>query len=228
VPWRHWGIEGSAPATRPQQRPAQHPHVQPKPWIELHERSGSWDNGASIGAGGLILVASVGSLGNSAFTQVPAEKFMSWFDALTIDRSRLLTGASPETILSVEEQLKCRFPAEYRQFLESADGGIVKTFLFYSAGAGLHPAETLLSVNGALRPDHPLVCIGRDASDDFGFLRSDLPCEVCPVYFIFHETLELDRVAGSFADFMSEIAHLRGEERFVPRRLDLPQLRMRD
>ena len=95
-------------------------------------------------------------------------------------------------------------PSDFENFLHWRDGGNFASnrFGIYSAGKGVHPDETLLSANINRPDDFPLLLVGSDASEEFGFLKSDLPCRTCPVYFYLHETEVLDKVADSWHEFL--------------------------
>jgi hypothetical protein len=144
------------------------------------------------------------------------EETVSWIAHLQLHRFGLLPPASPALLGSVEDRLGVRFPREYREFLLAADGGMLNDFLFYSVGDGLHPAETLLAANTSASKDYPLFCVGRDAFDDFGFLKSNLALANPPVHFLFHETWESTKVAESFAEFLAKIASLEPGMPFTP------------
>jgi hypothetical protein len=136
---------------------------------------------------------------------------MNWARDIEMDRSRLVRGASADVIAQLENRLDCQFPVEYREFLSFADGGYLGNFVFFSAGEGIHPGETLLATNSR-DSAYPIIAVGRDASDDFGFLKSDLPAETCPVYFACHETYKTDKVANSFREFVIKVASLKPGE----------------
>src|SRR6478735_6232920 len=96
---------------------------------------------------------------------------MNWVNQLSLERFNLLPPVPSSLVENAEEQLGVRFPDAYREFLMHADGGMLGNFIFYSVGAGLHPDETILQSNLQRSHDFPLLSIGRDASDDFGFER---------------------------------------------------------
>lgn len=129
---------------------------------------------------------------------------MTWPAEIVPDRTGLLPGASPATITAVETQLDIRFPQELIEFLLWADGGQIarKRFIIYSAGAGIHPAETLLSANRGCEAAFPLLLVGREAEEEFGFKKSDLLAQTSPVYFYRHDEDDLDKIAGSFREFI--------------------------
>jgi len=128
---------------------------------------------------------------------------MSWNDIVP-DRSGLLPGADAATIQAVEAEIGMKLPQEFVEFLLWADGGQIaqKRFIVYSAGAGIHPAETLLAANRGHDTAFPLILVGREAEEEFGFRKSDLPARVAPVYFYRHDEDGLDRIAGSFSEFV--------------------------
>lgn len=128
---------------------------------------------------------------------------MSWDDYVP-DRSGLLPGADAAAIQAVEVTLGTKLPQEFVDFLRWADGGQIarKRFIVYSAGAGIHPAETLLSANRGCDTAFPLLVVGREAEEEFGFKKSDLPAPTSPVYFYRHDEGDLDKIAGSFREFV--------------------------
>jgi cell wall assembly regulator SMI1 len=142
---------------------------------------------------------------------------MSWLDNIALDRTKLMPATTPEIVRLIEHRLSCSFPSDYREFLYSADGGIIGNFMLYSAGKGFHPQETLLAANEGREAVFPIIAIGADATDDFGFRKVDLPAESCSVYFIGHETYDLYKVANSFKDFLMQIASLKPGEPLVVR-----------
>ena len=115
----------------------------------------------------------------------------------------MCAGAARETVEQVEQELGVELPEVHKAFLRFADGGVLGIFIFYSAGDGIHRAERLLAAYRRYGPDCPILAIGRDASDDFGFLRGELSARSPAVYFMSHETWELFQVAPSFLDFVS-------------------------
>jgi hypothetical protein len=129
---------------------------------------------------------------------------MAWLDDIIKDRAGLMDGANPRDITDVQDQLGVVLPSDFVQFLTWADGGFLpgKKFIVYSVGSGIHPSETLTAANKNRPLNFPLVAIGCDAEDDFGFKKSDLPAASCPVYFYNHEEDRLDRVADSFSEFL--------------------------
>lgn len=124
-------------------------------------------------------------------------------------RAFLLPGATEATVAAAEKMLGVSLPSSLRDFLRWADGGQLagKTIIVYSAGIGLCSDETLVSANTDREPGYPLLNIGRDATNEFGFLKTDLTKGIPPVYFLFHETGELDRVAESFVEFIMKYEH---------------------
>ena len=129
---------------------------------------------------------------------------MTWPAEVVADCTGLLPGASQATITAVETQLGVRFPEEFVEFLLWADGGQIakKRFIIYSAGNGIHPSETLLQANAHTPPDFPLLVVGRESEEEFGFKKTDLPAPSCPIYFYAHEECCLDRTADSFRNFV--------------------------
>ena len=79
-----------------------------------------------------------------------------------------------------------------------------------------HPDETILKANLQRSHDYPILIIGRDASDDFGFERGAVDSLACPVFFNSHETWQLVPVAGSFREFLATIAGLEPGQVFIP------------
>ncbi len=128
---------------------------------------------------------------------------MQW-DDIVPDRSGLLPGASMAAVQAVEECLGVPLPQEFVSFLLWADGGQIaqRKFIVYSAGAGIHPSETLLSANRGLEGDFPLLLAGRESEEEFGFKKSDLPSVSAPVYFYVHDEGHLDKTANSFREFV--------------------------
>jgi hypothetical protein len=128
---------------------------------------------------------------------------MQWDDVVP-DRSGLLPGADAVIVQSVEAELGMRLPQEFVDFLLWADGGQIaqRRFIVYSAGAGIHPSETLLAANRGRDAGFPLILVGREAEEEFGFKKSDLPSRSAPVYFYRHDEDGLDKVAGSFREFV--------------------------
>ena len=128
---------------------------------------------------------------------------MNWHE-LVPDSSSLLPGADQSLLSQIQEQIEVSLPSDFENFLHWRDGGNFASnrFGIYSAGKGVHPDETLLSANINRPDDFPLLLVGSDASEEFGFLKSDLPCRTCPVYFYLHETEVLDKVADSWHEFL--------------------------
>lgn len=129
---------------------------------------------------------------------------MSWNDLIP-DRSGLLPGADAAVIKTVEAELGTTLPQEFVDFLLWADGGLIahERFIIYSAGAGIHPAETLLAANRDRGEDFPLILVAREAEEEFGFRKSDLPAQSAPVYVYLHEWDEIEKIAGSFREFVA-------------------------
>lgn len=134
---------------------------------------------------------------------------MTWPEQLLRDRGELLSPADPGVIEEVARSLGIHFPQEYVEFLLWADGGILpgKRFLLYSVGPGLHPAETILAANRDRPADFPLLLIGRDAFEEFGFLKAELvaPKPTSPLYLWLHETEATKQLASSFSAFIRSI-----------------------
>jgi len=133
---------------------------------------------------------------------------VSWIDALTFDRPRLRPPAALEAIHEVEQQLGCRFPKDFVEFLTVHDGGDVcaKKYAIYSVGENRYPQNTLLAANRHLPPEYPLVNAGFGPNEQFGFRKVDLPAASCAVYRIFHETWELKHLAPSFRELLTALA----------------------
>lgn len=134
---------------------------------------------------------------------------MTWPEQVLRERGELLPPADRDLIENVARSLGVHFPQDYVEFLLWADGGILpgKRFLLYSLGPGLHPEETLLAANRDRPADVPLLLIGRDAFEEFGFLKGELvaPKPTSPLYFWQHETETTIQLADSFAAFISSI-----------------------
>lgn len=112
--------------------------------------------------------------------------------------SGLQPPCSSSAVDAIEADLKYRFPREYREFLETADGGLLTdTVILFSAGKGIDPSETLRTANHD-RPGLPLVLVGRFADEEFGFSRNDASDPARSVYVYEHETGEVRKVADSF------------------------------
>ena len=128
---------------------------------------------------------------------------MPW-DDLVPDSSGLLPGTDAATIQAVEAELGTKLPGEFVEFLLWADGGQIaqRRFIVYAAGAGIHPGETLLTANRGRDAAFPLILVGREAEEEFGFKKSDLPAQTAPVYFYRHDEDDLDKIAGSFCEFV--------------------------
>ena len=137
---------------------------------------------------------------------------MGAFETIQFDLSRLCPGAQEETIHRVEKELGVILPECLKEFLRFADGGFVGNFILYSAGDGIHPVERLIPANLSNGPDCPVFVIGREASDDFGFLRHPDGSFSPEVYFLSHETGERIRAAPTLQDFLGRIALLRPGE----------------
>jgi hypothetical protein len=132
------------------------------------------------------------------------DRTMLWPKDFVPDPQGLLPGGSPETITKVETTLSMSLPKEFAEFLLWADGGCIANnrFIIYSAGKGTDPSETLVAANTCREPDFPLLLVGRDSQEEFGFRKEDLPANSCSVYFYLHEEGRLDKVADSFKDFV--------------------------
>ncbi|RMH13536.1 MAG: SMI1/KNR4 family protein [Gammaproteobacteria bacterium] len=110
----------------------------------------------------------------------------------------LMPPCTASQLASIETKLRYTFPSEYREFLLTADGGMLTDgVMLYSAGTGIHPAETLAAANSN-RGDAPLVFIGRFDEEEFGFKISDEEDQHRPVYVYMHETGEIRKIADSF------------------------------
>ena len=98
---------------------------------------------------------------------------VSWIDTLTFDRPRLRPPAALEAVHEVEQQLGCRFPQDFVEFLTVHDGGDVcaKKYAIYSVGENRYPQNTLLAANRDLPPEYPLVNVGFGPNEQFGSLK---------------------------------------------------------
>lgn len=112
--------------------------------------------------------------------------------------TQLMPPCTKNQLTAIEAELKYSFPSEYRELLLTADGGMLTdTMVLYSAGTGIHPAETLTAANSG-RDGLPLVFIGRFAEEEFGFARSDDKNPQRAVHVYMHETDETRRLSDSF------------------------------
>jgi hypothetical protein len=134
------------------------------------------------------------------------------FRGIELDGSGLCPGATAEAVAQVERALGVELPSVYKEFLAFADGGVIGNFGFYSVGDGVDPAERLIPAHQRGGPDCPIVAIGRDASDDFGFLRTELSAGSPAIHFLSHETWETVKAAPSFFEFLRRIAALKPGE----------------
>ncbi len=130
----------------------------------------------------------------------------NWRETIGRESDGLLPGATASIIAGVEADIGLRLPASYKEFLAFADGGYLdsKTILLFAAGKGIHPSETLVASNRSLPVEHPLFIIGRTASEDFGFMKSDLQLSSPAVYIYRHEIRRLTKIADSFEDFLHQ------------------------
>jgi hypothetical protein len=112
------------------------------------------------------------------------------------------------SIDAVHRSLGLVLPKEFTDYLSQKDGGQMPGggFIVYSAGKGIHPDETLLAANKGRAANFPLALIGRDAGNEFGYLKGDLPANSAPIYFYDHESGQQVRVADSFADFVKRVS----------------------
>lgn len=116
---------------------------------------------------------------------------------------------SSSVVDAIEADLKYSFPQEYREFLETADGGLLTdAVILFSAGRGIDPSETLRAANQD-RLGLPVVLVGRFADEEFGFLRSETSNPGRSVYVYEHETGEVRKLADSFEALV--VAALRGD-----------------
>ena len=60
--------------------------------------------------------------------------------------------------------------------------------------------------NGA---DYPVLAVGRDAFDDFGFLKSELASPSPALYLVSRETWDVTRLAPSLEEFLRRVSLLR-------------------
>lgn len=120
-------------------------------------------------------------------------------------RGDLLPGADPGTIANLEAVLGVKLPAEFRSFLEWADGGVLpgRRFIVYSAGEGVHPAETILAANRNRKTSEPFLFVARASEEEFGFRIADLTKEPCAVFVYLHEEDRFAHIAPSFPEFMA-------------------------
>jgi hypothetical protein len=142
------------------------------------------------------------------------------FRDIELDGSGLCPGATAEAVAQVERDLGVELPGVYKEFLAFADGGVIGNFIFYSVGDGIHPAERLVPAHRRGGPDCPIVVIGRDASDDFGFVWTELSAASPAIYFLSHETWETVKAAPSLFEFLRRIAALKPGE---PLHVDFPK-----
>ncbi len=133
---------------------------------------------------------------------------MNWADVLA-DWPDLAPPAVDTAVRAAERRLGVTFPAEYRDFLAHADGGplFVETILYRVGGPETEPAS-LVAANRARPGDFPLLAIGHDGPDAFGFRKVDLDdrTAVAGVYFASGLTWELDYAAPSLAAFLRDLA----------------------
>jgi hypothetical protein len=134
------------------------------------------------------------------------------FRGIELDESGLCLGATAEAVAEVERALGLELPGVYKEFLAFADGGVLGNLIFYSVGDGIHPAERLLLAHRRGGPDCPIVAIGRDAFDDFGFLRTELSAASPAIHVLSQETWETVKAAPSFFEFLRRIAALKPGE----------------
>ncbi len=114
---------------------------------------------------------------------------------------QLLPPCTSSMVKKIETDLNYRLPEEYKEFLLFADGGMLTdNVILFSAGAGIHPAETLRAANND-RQDLPIFLIGRFADEEFGFLRKDTDDSHRPVYLYEHEVGDTKKLADSFEAF---------------------------
>ena len=129
---------------------------------------------------------------------------MLWNTETLAKSVRLFDGADREAIQAVEREFGVFFPEEYGDFLRAADGGqLTAGIILFSCGAGLHPAERLMTANANREADIPLFFVGRFAGEEFGFRKSDVQNRLkkCPIYVYLHEEGEIQRLSLSFAEF---------------------------
>ncbi len=120
------------------------------------------------------------------------------------DRGQLCAPVDESRIAEVEAQLRTGLPRQFRVFLRWADGGMLpgERFIIYSAGAGVHPDETLLSANTGRNTPEPLIFFAREAEEEFVFRCREVANEPCPVYVYEHEENRISKIAPSFSDFV--------------------------
>jgi hypothetical protein len=114
-------------------------------------------------------------------------------------------------VAAIEQALGTTLPASHKALLAFADGGTVNdAFILYAAGTGIHPAERLMAANRRNGNECPLVVIGREATDEFGFRKEDLESgvESPAVYFLSYETWDLTRAAPSLFEFLAHVTAL--------------------
>lgn len=131
---------------------------------------------------------------------------MNWTDVLA-DWPDLAPPASDTAVRAAERRLGVTFPAEYRAFLLAADGGPLFTeTMMYAVGAGEAGPASLVAANRGRPADFPLLAIGHDGPDAFGFRKVDLVGTAAGVYYALGTTWELDYAAPSLEAFLRQLA----------------------
>jgi len=138
---------------------------------------------------------------------------MSLYDYLVSNYHKLLPPKSPEEVEKVISELGVSLPEDYLRFLRYSSGGLLPgdTFLVAPLGNELGEEESLLKANKIRPPDFPLIIIGRDAFEDYGFLKRELAeleknkKFIPALYRYLHETGEYERAADSFEDFIKSL-----------------------
>src|SRR5688500_2356846 len=109
---------------------------------------------------------------------------MTWVTTLSFERPRLRPPARLDAVREAERQLGHELPKDFVELLTVHDGGDIcaKRYAIYSVGENRHAQHNLVAANAGLPPEYPLVNIGFGPNEDFGYKKSDVPAEVCPVY----------------------------------------------
>lgn len=134
---------------------------------------------------------------------------MDWADVLAIWPD-LAAPASDAAVRAAERRLGLTFPADYRDFLAHADGGPLfgPETILYGVGVGETRPGSLVAANRAKPGDFPLLAIGHDGPDPFGFRKMDLTAGArsAGVYVAAGSTWELNYAAPSLATFLQQLA----------------------
>jgi hypothetical protein len=133
---------------------------------------------------------------------------MQWSELLAdADPDLAAAGASDAAIRAIERSLGCTFPPDYRAFLQHADGGTLDDgrVVFFAVAPGEHPDDTLRAANLSQPAEAPLVIVGYERDEEFGFRKSDLPSPRAGVYVVSDDG-ELAFAAPSFTDFVQDLS----------------------